>query len=155
MNANKRGTEYIDPHVQGTLWKRLALHWVVFSLVAAVLALGLEWMSDPFRTFGQVARDTWWNYSPLLLALLFLVPVFVYDAIRVSHRFAGPVYRLRQVIRSLAEGTQPTQVEFRDNDLWKDMADDLNRVIERVRQQSGTKGEPFAGIGEPLPTTSR
>ena len=141
MNGNKRGVEYIDPQVQGTLWKRLALHWVAFSAVAAVLALGLEWMSDPFRSFGQVARETWWNYSPLLLALLFLVPVFVYDAIRMSHRFAGPVYRLRQVIRSLADGTQPTKVEFRDNDFWKDMAGDLNRVIERVRQPSSPSGE--------------
>lgn len=155
MNGNKRGIEYIDPQVQGTLWKRMALHWVAFSLVTAVLALGLEWMSDPFRSFGEVTRETWWNYSPLLLALLFLVPVFVYDAIRMSHRFAGPVYRLRQVIRSLADGTQPTQVEFRDNDFWKDMAGDLNRVIERVRQPSGPKGESFGGIGEPLATTSR
>jgi methyl-accepting chemotaxis protein len=134
MNGNQRGKEYIDPQVQGALWKRMVAHWLVFALVAALLATGLEWMSDPFRSFEQLASDMWWSYSPLLLAILILVPAFVFDAIRMSHRFAGPVYRVRQVIRNLAEGHQTGRVEFRDNDFWKDMAGDLNRVIERVRQ---------------------
>lgn len=155
MNGNQRGKESVDPQVQRAIWKRLALHWVIFSAVAAILALGLEWMSDPFRPLGQVFHDTWWNYSPLLLALIFLVPVFVYDAIRMSYRVAGPIHRLREVIRSLAEGTQSSKVEFRDDDFWKEMAGDLNRVIDRVRQQPGNTGETFSPVGEPLATTSR
>jgi len=137
--------------VQGALWKRMVAHWLVFAIVAALLATGLEWMSDPFRSAREIASDMWWNYSPLLLAILFLVPVFVFDAIRMSHRFAGPVYRVRQVIRTLAEGSQPNRVEFRDNDFWKDMAGDLNRVIDRLRQQPPPPSTMYGAATESSP----
>ena len=154
MNANQRGKQYVDPQVQGALWKRMVAHWLVFVGVTALLAVGLEWMSDPFRTFPQLAHDIWWNYSPVMLAVLFLIPVFIYDAIRMSHRFAGPVYRLRQVIRSLADGNQPDKVELRDDDFWKEMASDLNRVIDKVRQHPSADDDTYAPVHEPLATTS-
>ncbi|MGI9456231.1 MAG: hypothetical protein ACR2NU_06685 [Aeoliella sp.] len=132
MSKNQRGKEYIDPQVQGALWRRLITHWLAYIAVAAVLALGLEWMNDPFRPLDQVASQAWWTYSPMLLIMLFLMPAFIYDSIRLSHRFAGPVFRIRQVIKHLAAGEQPKQIEFRDNDFWKEIAEDVNRVIDRL-----------------------
>lgn len=133
----KRGKEYVDPQVQGALWRRLVLHWFAYIGVAALLVVGLEWMNDPFRPFAEIVRSAWWAYSPLLLVLGCLIPVFVYDSIRLSHRFAGPVFRLRQVIHSLATGSTPERIEFRDNDFWKEIAQDMNRVIDRLGE--GTK----------------
>ncbi len=138
----KRGKEYVDPQVQGALWKRLVAHWFAYIAVAALLVLGLEWMSNPFRPLVDIATAAWWTYSPLLLVLACLIPVFVYDSIRLSHRFAGPVFRLRQVIHNLAIGAEPERIEFRDNDFWREIAADLNRVIDRVADASAQREEP-------------
>ncbi len=144
MSKNQRGKEYIDPQVQGALWRRMVTHWVAYIAVAMVLALGLEWMSDPFRPFSQVANQAWWTYSPFLLILLFLMPAFIYDSIRLSHRFAGPVYRLRQVIKNLAAGDQPKQMEFRENDFWKEIAKDVNQVMDRLDGAPKVTEQPSA-----------
>ncbi len=138
----KRGKEYVDPQVQGALWRRLMVHWLAYLAVAALLVLGLEWMSDPFRPFRDIATAAWWTYSPVLLVLGCLLPLFVYDSIRLSHRFAGPVFRLRQVIRSLASGARTEPIEFRDNDFWKEIAQDMNRVIDRLAETPSNHEEP-------------
>lgn len=140
----KRGKEYVDPQVQGALWRRLVFQWFAYIAVATVLVVALEWMNDPFRSFGEVVNTAWWTYSPLLLVLACLVPMFVYDSIRISHRFAGPVFRLRQVIRSLATGEHPEPIEFRQGDFWQEMATDINRVIDRLGEASAKNEEPQA-----------
>lgn len=136
MQHNQRSKEYVDPQVQGALWRRLVLHWLAFTSVAAALVVGLEWMSDPFQQVGAVIVSAWWTYSPLLLVLACLLPVFIFDSIRLSHRFAGPVFRLRKVMKELAQGTIPARVEFRENDFWREMATDVNRVIEQMEDAS-------------------
>jgi hypothetical protein len=142
MSRTKRGTEYVDPEVQGALWRRLLLHWLAYTAVAVVLAMGLEWMNDPFRPVKEILITAWWNYGPLLLVLMCLMPVFVFDTIRMSHRFAGPVYRLRQVIHNLASGEKAERVEFRDNDFWKEIAADVNRLVDRLGDGHGKTEEP-------------
>ena len=142
MSRNKRGKEYVDPQVQGALWRRLVLHWVAYTAVATLLVVGLEWMSDPFRPMREIATAAWWTYGPVLLVLACLIPIFVYDSIRLSHRFAGPVFRLRQVIHSLATGARTERIEFRDNDFWKEIAADMNRVIDRLGEVPAKSEEP-------------
>ncbi len=142
-SRTKRGKEYVDPQVQGALWRRLVLHWFAYISVAAFLAIGLEWMSDPFRPLSDIVMTAWWTYGPLLLVLACLIPVFVYDSIRLSHRFAGPIFRLRQVIHALATGAKPERIEFRDNDFWKEIATDMNQVIDRLGDRPTTSEEPI------------
>ncbi|WP_425396251.1 HAMP domain-containing protein [Aeoliella sp.] len=142
MSRNKRGKEYVDPQVQGALWRRLVVHWLAYTGIALLLVVGLEWMSDPFQSISEVVTRAWWTYSPMLLVLACLIPLFVYDSIRLSHRFAGPVFRLRQVIHSLASGSNPERIEFRDNDFWKEIAADMNQVIDRLGNAPTKNEEP-------------
>ncbi len=132
MKIKRRKKDFIDPEVQGALARRLTLQWVVFVLVAAVLVLILQWMSDPFAPFSQTLIETWWTYAPVLLVLVCLAPVFAFDAIKLSNRFTGPIHRLRNATRLLADGKSPGVVEFRGADFWKDLAADFNRVADRI-----------------------
>ncbi len=132
MAACNRKTRFVDPEVQGALARRLVLHWLSYTAIAAVITVGLYWLSDPFRPVGEVLAGAWWTYSPVLLVLACLLPVFILDSIKLSSRFAGPLFRFRQVIHELAEGQSPLPVEFRTNDFWRQLATDVNRVAERV-----------------------
>jgi nitrogen fixation/metabolism regulation signal transduction histidine kinase len=58
--------------------------------------------------------------------------VFIVDTIKLSHRFAGPIYRMQQTIRSLARGGAFTPIKFREFDFWQNMAEDFNQMVERL-----------------------
>ena len=71
-------------------------------------------------------------HGPFLVVMVFLLPVFVIDTIKISHRFAGPIYSLRRAIHEIAEGQPPRKLQFREHDFWQDLATDYNAMIDRL-----------------------
>ena len=140
MSHPTRKKTFIDAKVQGALVRRLVLHWSAFIAVASVVAFALQILTNPFRPLEQHLQEMWWTHGPFLLVMFFMLPVFIVDTIKLSHRFAGPIFRLRNVIRSMAEGEPFKPVKFRDMDFWQDLADDFNTMIERVGSQSSDAG---------------
>ena len=51
---------------------------------------------------------------------------------KLSNRFAGPVMRLRESINSLAQGEPVKELTFRDNDFWRELSEDFNRIAQRT-----------------------
>jgi hypothetical protein len=131
-----RKKTFIDAKVQGALVRRLVMHWASFITIAAVVAFALQVLTNPFRPLEQHLQEMWWTHGPFLLVMFFMLPVFIVDTIKLSHRFAGPIYRLRNVIKGMAEGEPFKPVKFREMDFWQDLADDFNTMIERVGSQS-------------------
>ena len=77
-------------------------------------------------------QDLWWTQGPFLLVMVFLLPVFVVDTIKLSHRFAGPIFSLRRAIREIAQGKTPRKLKFRRRDFWHDLAEDYNAMLLRL-----------------------
>ncbi len=50
------------------------------------------------------------------------------------HRVAGPVHRFRQVLKKMGSGEIPGEVQLRKKDFFKETADELNRVIQLLRE---------------------
>jgi len=139
MKLKRRKKEFIDPEVQGALTRRLIVHWMLFLVAAVVLAVGLKWLDDPFVSFSTLTSSAWSTFGPLLAVLVCLAPIFIYDAIKLSNRFTGPVYRLRQATKQIAAGDMPERVEFRGADFWKDLATDFNQIIRRISESEKTQ----------------
>ena len=59
-------------------------------------------------------------------------PVFVYDVIRLSHRFAGPIVSLKKNLRDMAKGEEVAPLRFRNNDFWKNLTEDMNSIAKRL-----------------------
>ena len=127
-----RKKTFVDPNVQGALVRRLVLHWLVFLGVASTISFCLQVLTNPFQSVGQHFQSLWWTHGPFLVVTVFLLPVFVLDTIRLSHRFAGPIYRLRQTIRSIAQGEPTKRLKFRDFDFWQGLAKDFNQMVDRL-----------------------
>jgi hypothetical protein len=103
--------------------------------VAALVAFCLQVLSNPFTSIRDHAQNVWWTHGPFLLVMVFMLPVFIVDTIKLSHRFAGPIYRMRQTIRSLAKGGAYTPMKFRELDFWQGMAEDFNQMVERLTSE--------------------
>ena len=127
-----RKKTFVDAKVQGALVRRLVLHWVAFIAVASLVAFCLQVLGNPFQPLQQHVEQMWWTHGPFLLVMFFMLPVFIVDTIKLSHRFAGPIYRLRNTIRSLAQGEQFKPVQFREMDFWQGLAEDFNQMVERI-----------------------
>jgi methyl-accepting chemotaxis protein len=59
--------------------------------------------------------------------------LFNATAIFVSHRIAGPLYRLERHLLDVGAGKDPTDVSFRKGDLYQQLADACNKVMARLR----------------------
>jgi hypothetical protein len=145
-----RKKTYIDSKVQGALVRRLLIHWTVFLGVAFGMAFCLQLLRDPFRPLEVHFQQLWWAQGPFFLVVVLLLPVFIFDSIKLSHRFVGPIYRLRQTIRKIVEGDTPPPLKFRDFDYWQDMAQDFNVMVDRLSgPKSDSKEDDLAEIAEP------
>ncbi len=152
MSHSGRKKTFVDPKVQGALVRRLVLHWCAFIAVAGLVAFCLQVLSNPFRTMEEHAQQVWWTHGPFLLVMVFLLPVFILDTIKLSHRFAGPIYRLRNTIRSLAKGEEFRPLKFREIDFWQGLAEDFNVMVARLRGDAVDAPPAAATIDAAEPT---
>jgi hypothetical protein len=131
MVKRARKKYWIDRQIQGALAIRVALHWLIFSGVATALTLMFQYLGSPLAPFSEHVSVIWTNQGPFALVMLMLLPVFLYDTVKLSNRFAGPVLRLRRAMTGIANGEPAERLNFRDNDFWRGMADDYNVLVDR------------------------
>src|ERR1700761_7755396 len=124
MTFRKRRQKFVDAKVQGALARRIIFHWLVFVLIAFGVTLFLQLLSDPFRPVSENVRIMWMTQGPLMLVMVFLLPVFVLDTVKLSHRFAGPIINLRRALKEVAAGQPARKIQFRKTDFWQDLAGD-------------------------------
>jgi hypothetical protein len=136
---------FVDAKVQGTLVLRVAIYWVFCLLTLALTLLCWRILTGPARMFYTHFDDMWYYYGSALAASFLLLPIVLFDVVRVSNRFAGPLVRLRRSMRALARGEEVQPIHFRDSDFWQEFADEFNTIAARLqddkrktRSRSGT-----------------
>jgi hypothetical protein len=132
MNAFRRRIFLIDPKVQGSLAFRIVAYWFYALFTIAFLLICWDAFSGPSRPFFVVLQETIQRFGPAAIASLLVVPLVVMDVLRLSNRFAGPAWRLKNALHDLAEGKEVRALAFRDNDFWQEIATSFNRVADRV-----------------------
>jgi len=103
---------------------------MVANLVAMTLWTRL--IDTPTEPWEATFVMTGQRIVPFLLVSFSLAPVFIWDAIKLSNRFAGPIVRVRRALAQIADGQTPKAIEFRNGDFWKSLAHDLNRAFVKV-----------------------
>ena len=81
-------------------------------------------------------RDADFGRMCLLLGIGLFV-IFNLVALVVSHRIAGPLYRLQHHLQDVAGGKEPTDVKFRKGDLFAELAEACNKLMARMRAGAG------------------
>lgn len=70
--------------------------------------------------------------TTLILRLLIMIPVIVVATIYVSHRVAGPVYRLEKELKGISEGDLSRRIVLREKDDLNKLADEINKVTNQL-----------------------
>ncbi len=129
----KRKRVLIDPVVQWAIGRRVILHWMLFLTCLLSLNAFLHIMGSITQvTVWQAIADGLRAQIPILAVMLVLLPIFVHDTMKLSNRFAGPMFRLRSSITALGRGTPTRPIAFRDGDFWQAAAGEFNSLRERV-----------------------
>ena len=132
MSKSKRKKLYVDRKVQGVILRRVLLYSGCSLLFMILPMLIVRAIVNPDRFFFENFGAIWIQYWPVLLVLLFFVVFAPFDLLRLSNRFAGPVFRLRREMKRLANGEKVRPVHFREGDFWQDFADSFNQIVERL-----------------------
>jgi len=130
----RRTRKFIDSVVQGSLVRRIALHWFIFFALAFLMLPLWRMMTgaELVGSFSELMLRGWWETAPIFVILLALLPVFLWDTVTLSHRFAGPMYRFQDTVKRLAAGEDVPPIRLRKRDFWKEFAADLNSLMERM-----------------------
>jgi methyl-accepting chemotaxis protein len=62
------------------------------------------------------------------------VALFNVTAVLLSHRIAGPLYRLQRHLEDVGAGKEPADVKFRNGDFYQHLAEACNKVMARLRE---------------------
>ena len=153
-----------DKELQGALVARTTMYWFYCLLSVALFAecwiIFTHQPTSSVELFGRL----WMNCGPALLGSILLLPVVQWDCLSLSNRFVGPMVRIRQATKELAQGQTPQPIELRDGDFWSELADDFNLVIARcaatappaptfVQEASARADAPVAVIPEQAAAT--
>lgn len=119
------------------------MHWMVFFSIVIGLQCLTTWMIHPTVSADQLFDLILRNNGLFLISVVLLLPSFVFDSVKVSNRFAGPMIRLKNEFRQAAESGKPTEISFREGDFWAEMAEDYNRMIRKITSsETVTPSEP-------------
>ena len=127
-----RRQQFVNPKLQGAFLLQLLLHWGLFLTAAVVLLTVWQVLSGPLSPIQDHMAVMWERFRPVCVVLVLLMPAFLLDSIKLSHRVAGPMVRLRREFQNLAAGKFVAPVRFRDKDFFHEVAEDFNKAVARI-----------------------
>ena len=99
---------------------------VTFALASVVVALAAGGMSL------AALQRMYSALPPILLNDLVIMVLLIIMGIFMTHRIAGPVYRVQKDIQRVLDGEKGVRVKFRKGDSFPELAVKVNSLIERI-----------------------
>ncbi len=137
MNKHRRRTyliktglqlRYMGIIISTMLLVAFGVGWVIYhtswSRIANTPDLTLDKLSDIFDTVNGILMH-WIVVFVLAIAIL---------SIFVSHKIAGPVYRLEETSKLIASGDLTQQIQLRQGDELRDLQEAFNQMSESLRK---------------------
>lgn len=78
----------------------------------------------------------------VLLSLSLLISIFM------SHKIAGPLYKLRKAIAEARAGNLDLRIQFRQKDYFQELAPEFNTLMDSIQDRIAQKEQ---GISDALP----
>jgi len=145
MSSQQRRRLFIDRPIQTALLLRATSYWAVCLLVQVLMIVFFSVVtSAPDRFYARI--DELWTHLQLsIIAAVLVLPLLLFDIVKLSHRWVGPVHRLRTSLQALSRGEPVTPIRLREGDFWQELAGDFNVVAAELSQHRGQEASVSAG----------
>ena len=150
---NRRRTRIVDRPFQLGLAVRLLLVLTTLFVAGLIIAFAPSGYvlatTNDLKSLEPAAAEFLVLHKRLLpAALLSLAGMFFY-VIFISHRIAGPLYRINAILRALIEDRDPLILDFRDGDYFQSTAALLKELSEKMRAARRTTAPRHGGNPPP------
>jgi hypothetical protein len=138
-NPYPRWRIFVDRPIQGALLCRALMYWMVSLLMQQLIVFLFVLVTSSAADFGLSGARLFWHIEVSIIASLAILPIMLLDILKLSHRWVGPLFRLRASLHDLSLGQPVPPIRFRDGDFWQDLARDVNVVtaeLNRLRAKS-------------------
>lgn len=122
----------------------IVLTYSLFMAVVTILLTGLAYMGLQAAR-DRVVLDTMSTTTfAVITSVSYIAVIFLlaYLGLVISHRIAGPVYRLGRHMEGLNAGKPITAIRFRKDDHFPEIAEEYNKLLERLAKAEGTTLQP-------------
>lgn len=152
----RRRRYLVKKRLQGTYVRMIIFPMFFIALVIAIAQHYLYWayFGDPH--VSSYLKE--WNNLDLTrgnlgVNMLLLVVIFALVGILISHRIAGPLYRIEKILKEASEGNIQQRIRLRKNDQLHELASIINQLLNNfvksiVRFKSST--ENISGVMKEL-----
>jgi methyl-accepting chemotaxis protein len=133
--------------IESLQYRLLAIHFIYFIVILLIFAgtlflpIILELRSGTLSVIeqGEVAGIFLSLHARVWPAMLVVFILLALHSVLISHRIAGPLYRFRNIFKTVAEGDLSVRANLRKADYLGKESDSLNEMIAGLRTK-------FAGI---------
>ncbi len=151
MKKKKRSRYLVDPKVQVPLLVRMVLYGLAYlGAIASLVGLQVV-LSNQDVSSSVLAARVAVSFGPALLASVVMLPLVLFDCVRFSNRFCGPMHRLRGQVAKLVDEGNAEKLTFRRDDFWYELAEQFNRLADKMErlEQSQTSVNDEACDAQP------
>lgn len=113
-----------------TLLFAICLYYLFFCLMAEQLGIPESIAYNIIPVFNKIN-----------LMLLFGMPIIfmaiLYWGVLISHRIAGPVYRIEKELDKIVKGDFSIRIKLRKKDELISIAEGINKILDRIEGKAG------------------
>ncbi len=150
-HRHQRRRLFIDRPIQITVLFRALWYWAVCLVAQLLIVFFFATATSTEGDFSAIGPQLRWHLQLTVIAAAVLLPIILLDILKLSHRWVGPIFRLRTSLHSLSRGESVPAVRFRENDFWQELAGDLNVVAAELDRHR--TGRPQAAVVHSPPVT--
>lgn len=124
---DRRRGYFVSPRAQG----RFRAHVLGLAFLVSLVSLGLT-KATAYLVKHESLLEGQLVPAGLALATVLLCAVIVRLCDRISHRVAGPAYRLVSTLEAVQRGEHVAPITLRKGDQLQDLAETLNATLQKL-----------------------
>ncbi len=146
---SQRKSLLLGGKVQRKVISRLTIYWFLYHFVMWHFLLAYRYVEmflaqgRPEASFRELYADFTLQNYPILISALVMLPLFLLDVLRVTHRIAGPLVRFQQKLKQMTAGEAVPKMRLRKGDYLQDLETAFNEYIDHYEQRRLTDSCEF------------
>ena len=125
--------------------KNLQIRYMMLIILSVLCGLAImtfeltATLDELFDKYPVLMQPLYDQFIPLAASFaykiaIYLLLVIIISAI-LSHKMAGPVYRIEQTCKEIAKGDFSQRVRLRQGDQFTELQDEFNKMMDRVEAE--------------------